>query len=121
MGVIRAGGSTQDMLIGFCEHTDEPALVTRNHPTTKLYINTIFHATCMFQHCFAIYRDVQLSGCHYKVNNVTYIILWHMLTHTLKVLLQKVLPLFFHVSSFCMLFYARGDKIRSYMKIKKLY
>jgi hypothetical protein len=81
MGVIRARGSTQDMLIGCCEHTDEPALVTRNHPTTKLYINTIFHAPCMFQHCFAIYRDVQLSGCHYKVNNVTHNFMAHADTH----------------------------------------
>lgn len=52
----------QDMLIGFCEHTDEPALVTRKHPTTKPYISTILHAPCMFQYCFAIYKDVQLQG-----------------------------------------------------------
>jgi len=56
------GGSMQDMLIGFCEHTDEPALVTRKHPTTKPYISTILHAPCMFQYCFAIYKDVQLQG-----------------------------------------------------------
>jgi hypothetical protein len=118
-GTKWTGGSTQDMLIDFCEHTDEPALVTRNHPNTKPYINSILHAPCMFQNCLAIYRDVQLSGCYYKVNNVTYIVLWYMLTHTLKVLLQKVPPLFFHVSSFCMLFYARSDKIRRYTKIKK--
>jgi len=55
----------------------------------------------MFQHCFAIYRDVQLSGCYHKVNNVTYIVtLWYMLTLTLKVLLQK----FFLSSFMCLLF-----------------
>jgi len=114
------GGSTQDWLIGFYEHTDEPASVTRNHPTTKPQISTILHAPCMFQDCFAIYRDVQLSGCYYKVYNVTYIVLWYMLTHTLKVLLQKVLPLFFHMSSFCTLFYARGDKKDDIRKSKNI-
>jgi hypothetical protein len=100
------------LLIGFGEHTDEPAPVTRNHPTTIPNTNTILHAPCMFQHCLAMCRDVKLSGFYYKVYNVTYKLLWYMLTHTLILLLQKVVPLFsVHVSCFLCCFMQEVIKV----------